>query len=72
MAMASAIFSLLFLSLSLYSLGYVYRSRCIPKVHRLSRLSALDKEIAKGQEYLDKIARKKELKRKIMTFKNKK
>lgn len=59
---------LLYVSLLLCSWGYVNHSRFL----RLSKvisyksitLGAWDKEIAKGQEYLDKIAKKKELKRK--------
>ena len=59
---------LLFLSLLLCSLGYINHSRFLRLTKVISDksiiLGAWDKEIAKGQEYLDKIAKKKELKKK--------
>jgi hypothetical protein len=58
------LFLLLFVSLLLYSNGYINHIRYTSKVtcNKSIKLTAWDKEIAKGQEYLDKIAKKKELK----------
>jgi GTP-binding protein len=59
------LFLLLFVSLLLYSNGYINHIRYTSKVtcNKSIKLTAWDKEIAKGQEYLDKIAKKKELKK---------
>jgi hypothetical protein len=56
------LFLLLFVSLLLYSNGYINHIRYTSKVtcNKSIKLTAWDKEIAKGQEYLDKIAKKKE------------